>query len=202
MAKKKSKPDFSKPKESLQQADKTNLLENEEEPDFITDITYKDDVAPEDKEYEGLPLVVIAGRPNVGKSTLFNRFLKKRVAITNDQPGVTRDPVEATAILNDKPVHLVDTGGSLIGCIDILKEHGARKVYCAATHGVFSHNALERIAASDIEEFVITNTIEHPEERVKNTPNLKVLSVGFLLAKSIEAISNNKPISDVYNLFQ
>ena len=97
---------------------------------------------------------------------------------------------------------LVDTGGSLISCIDILKEHGARKVYCAATHGVFSHNALERIAASDIEEFVITNTIEHPEERVKNTPNLKVLSVGFLLAKSIEAISNNKPISDVYNLFQ
>lgn len=111
MAKKKSKPDFSKPKESLQQADKTNLLEKEEEPDFITDITYKDDVNPEDKEYEGLPLVVIAGRPNVGKSTLFNRFLKKRVAITNDQPGVTRDPVEATAILNDKPVHLVDTGG-------------------------------------------------------------------------------------------
>lgn len=108
MAKKKAKPDFSKPKES--QIENT-VAAQEEEPDFVADIIPSDDVAPEDKEYEGLPLVVIAGRPNVGKSTLFNRFLKKRIAITNDQPGVTRDPVEATAILNDQPVHLVDTGG-------------------------------------------------------------------------------------------
>ena len=108
MAKKKSKPDFSKPRDSQVEMDNT---QQEEEPDFVADIVPTDDTAPEDKEYEGLPLVVIAGRPNVGKSTLFNRFLHKRVAITNDQPGVTRDPVEATAILNDKPVHLVDTGG-------------------------------------------------------------------------------------------
>ncbi len=108
MAKKKSKPDFSKPRDSQVEMDNT---QQEEEPDFVADIVSTDDTAPEDKEYEGLPLVVIAGRPNVGKSTLFNRFLHKRVAITNDQPGVTRDPVEATAILNDKPVHLVDTGG-------------------------------------------------------------------------------------------
>ena len=91
MAKKKNKPDFSKPKEEEQA---------EQQKDFSRDA-----------EYEGLPLVVIAGRPNVGKSTLFNRFLHRRIAITNDQPGVTRDPVEATAFLNDKPVHLVDTGG-------------------------------------------------------------------------------------------
>ncbi len=91
MANKKRKPDFSKPKE-------------EEQP--VTQDEFSKEV-----EYEGLPLVVIAGRPNVGKSTLFNRFLRRRIAITNDQPGVTRDPVEATAFLNDKPVHLVDTGG-------------------------------------------------------------------------------------------
>lgn len=106
MAKKKSKPDFSKPKEI-----KTNINKNEEEPDFITNDYSKDEAAPEDKEYEGLPFVVIAGRPNVGKSTLFNRFLHRRIAIVNDRPGVTRDPVEATAILNGKPIHLVDTGG-------------------------------------------------------------------------------------------
>lgn len=108
MAKKKSKPDFSKPKES--QTEKTTV--KEEMPDFIDDSTPTGETAaPEDMEYEGLPVVVIAGRPNVGKSTLFNRFLHKRVAITNDQPGVTRDPVEATAIINEKPIHLVDTGG-------------------------------------------------------------------------------------------
>lgn len=63
------------------------------------------------KKYEGTPLLVIAGRPNVGKSTLFNRFMQRRLAIVDPTPGVTRDPVEGTAIINGKPVHLVDTGG-------------------------------------------------------------------------------------------
>ena len=96
---------------------------------------------------------------------------------------------------------LVDTGGSLIGCIRILKEKGARDIYCACTHGVLSGNAMERIAASEIKEFVITNTIEMPEEKLDKAPNVKVLSVGELLAKSIEAISREEPISDVYALF-
>ena len=119
MAKKKNKPDFSKPKEQTQneipqeQPDFINPLRKDAEITVAPDgtVSATGDVAPEDAEYEGLPLVVIAGRPNVGKSTLFNRFLRKRIAITNDQPGVTRDPVEATALLNNKPVHLVDTGG-------------------------------------------------------------------------------------------
>lgn len=63
------------------------------------------------KKYEGTPLLVIAGRPNVGKSTLFNRFMQRRLAIVDPTPGVTRDPVEGTAVINGKPVHLVDTGG-------------------------------------------------------------------------------------------
>ena len=96
---------------------------------------------------------------------------------------------------------LVDTGGSLMGCIKILKDHGANDVYCACTHGVFSGNALERIRNSGVKEFVVTNTIEMTEEQKAEVPNLKVLSVGFLLAKGIEAISNKTPISDVYNLF-
>ena len=63
------------------------------------------------KSYVNLPLVVLAGRPNVGKSTLFNRFMKRRIAIVDPTPGVTRDPVEATAFIAGKPVHLMDTGG-------------------------------------------------------------------------------------------
>ncbi|MBL8966472.1 MAG: ribosome biogenesis GTPase Der [Spirochaetaceae bacterium] len=63
--------------------------------------------------YEGLPLVVIAGRPNVGKSTLYNRLLHKRRAITDPTPGVTRDPVDAVCEFRDsgRRVRLVDTGG-------------------------------------------------------------------------------------------
>ena len=58
-----------------------------------------------------LPLVVIVGRPNVGKSTLFNRLTHTGRAITSPTPGVTRDPVEAVCLLAGKPVRLVDTGG-------------------------------------------------------------------------------------------
>ncbi|MDR2534926.1 MAG: ribosome biogenesis GTPase Der [Treponema sp.] len=63
------------------------------------------------KQYQNLPAVVLAGRPNVGKSTLFNRLLHKRRAITDPTPGVTRDPVGMDTFINGKPIKLIDTGG-------------------------------------------------------------------------------------------
>jgi GTP-binding protein len=56
-------------------------------------------------------LVVIAGRPNVGKSTLFNRLAGRRLALVSDTPGVTRDRKEAEALLRGRQVRLVDTAG-------------------------------------------------------------------------------------------
>jgi GTP-binding protein len=58
-----------------------------------------------------LPIVVIAGRPNVGKSTLFNRLAGRRTAIVADTPGVTRDRKEAEAMLRGRQVRLIDTAG-------------------------------------------------------------------------------------------
>ena len=62
------------------------------------------------------PIVAIVGRPNVGKSTLFNRLVGRRQAIVHDQPGVTRDRVHGVVRLGDgREVHLVDTGGLVAG---------------------------------------------------------------------------------------
>lgn len=130
---KKSKPDFSKPKpqkitsdeqifnenDDFNSSENDSVQKNEELSDSETgdEFGQKDENATEelkffpDKSYINLPTVAIAGRPNVGKSTLFNRFMHKRLAIVDPTPGVTRDPVEATAFIGGKPVHLVDTGG-------------------------------------------------------------------------------------------
>ncbi len=58
-----------------------------------------------------LPVVVIAGRPNVGKSTLFNRLAGRRTALVADTPGVTRDRKETEALLRGRRVRLIDTAG-------------------------------------------------------------------------------------------
>ena len=75
-----------------------------------------------------LPLVALVGRPNVGKSSLFNRFLKKRLAIVDETPGVTRDRNYSLCEWNGRQFYLIDTGGIIPGSskdIDKLVLHQA-----------------------------------------------------------------------------
>lgn len=69
-----------------------------------------------------LPVVVIVGRPNVGKSTLFNRVIKRRFAVVEDTPGITRDRLYAEAEWNGRRFNIVDTGGIVFDESDPMAE--------------------------------------------------------------------------------
>jgi GTP-binding protein len=89
-----------------------------------------------------LPVVVIAGRPNVGKSTLFNRLAGRRSAIVSDTPGVTRDRKDAQATLRGRAVRLVDTAG--------LEESDPEAIY-----GRMRASSEAAVATADLILFVI-----------------------------------------------
>jgi len=73
-----------------------------------------------------LPRVAIVGSPNVGKSTLFNRLIRQRKAITDSTPGVTRDSVESVCMLDGRSVLVMDTGGYRQQAADRLEEEISR----------------------------------------------------------------------------
>ena len=70
----------------------------------------------------GKPVVALVGRPNVGKSTIFNKLVGKKVSIIEDTPGVTRDRIYGNVSYKDYKFHLIDTGGIELGNEDFNKE--------------------------------------------------------------------------------
>ncbi len=75
--------------------------------------------------------VAIVGRPNVGKSTLFNRLLEQRKAIVDDVSGVTRDRQYGVADWNGKTFNVVDTGGFVENSNDVFEKEIAKQVLIA-----------------------------------------------------------------------
>ena len=93
---------------------------------------------------------------------------------------------------------MVDTAGTLSNAVVALKDRGAKAVYAAATHALFSGPAVERLRDAPLEEMVVTNTIAIPQE--KRFDRLKVLSVADLLAKAIDHVHSNESVSQLFEM--
>lgn len=89
---------------------------------------------------------------------------------------------------------MIDTAGTLTNAADFLIKRGAKSVRAAATHGLFSDPAMERISASFLEEILVTDTIT-PEKALRNK-KVKVISVAPLLAEAIRRIETGESISE------
>lgn len=91
---------------------------------------------------------------------------------------------------------IIDTAGTITKAASVLKNFGAKKVYGAATHGVLSGPAIKRIEESELEKFVITDTI--PLDDSKKIEKIDVVSVSCSFAEAIKRIHNNESVSKLF----
>ena len=113
----------------------------------------------------------------------------------------TRDPRVPNQVVSNRVVgevagrtcvlidDMIDTGGTIAGAVKLLHDDGAADVVIAATHGVLSEPAAERLAGCGAREVIVTNTLPIGEE--KRFPQLTVLSIAPLLASTIRAVFEN-----------
>jgi ribose-phosphate pyrophosphokinase len=92
---------------------------------------------------------------------------------------------------------MIDTAGTIVAAAEQLSERGASAVYCAATHGVFSGPAIDRLKNSSIEKVVITNTLPLPEE--KQIDKIEVLSAAGIIADAIDAVFEESSVSEIFD---
>jgi ribose-phosphate pyrophosphokinase len=147
-------------------------------------------------------LVVVA--PDAGRVKLNKLFAAKMgadLAILNkERPAqqvaeinyVIGDVKGKTALLVDD---IIDTAGTLKAAADAVMDAGARQVYAAATHGIFSGNAWKNLTAAGFEQIVVTDTVPLPPGAPEN---IKVLSCAELLTSSIRQIFTDGSVSDVF----
>ena len=116
-------------------------------------------------------IIAIVGRPNVGKSTLFNRLIQRREAIVDPTAGVTRDRHYGRSDWNGREFSLIDTGGYVTGSDDVFEEEIRRQVQLAideATSILFVVDALEGIHPTDQEISLLLRKSRKPVYLVVN----------------------------------
>jgi ribose-phosphate pyrophosphokinase len=147
-------------------------------------------------------LVVVA--PDVGRAKLAQKFAEKVGAdlavLTKERPAqqvaeigyVIGEVAGKTALIIDD---IIDTAGTLCAAAETLIDHGAAKVYAAATHGVFSGAAYENLARGHFERIVVTDTIPAPPGA---PDNVHVLPCADILTDSIRRIFTDGSVSEVF----
>ncbi len=107
---------------------------------------------------------------------------------------VVGDVKGKTCILTDD---MIDTGGTIAGAVKLLREDGAKDVVIAATHGVLSDPAAQRLADCGAREVIVTNTLPITED--KKFPQLTELSIAPLLASTIRAVFENGSVTGLFD---
>jgi ribose-phosphate pyrophosphokinase len=92
---------------------------------------------------------------------------------------------------------MIDTAGTVVQGAEVLLAQGAERVTAAATHGVFSGPAIDRLKNAPIDEVVVTNTLPLPEE--KRLDKIVVLSIAAILADAIRAVFEDASVSELFN---
>lgn len=161
------------------------------------------------KDFPENEVVVVS--PDHGGATRARRLaeiLNCPIAIV-DKRRPRPNEVEAQSIIGDvKNKYAIviddicDTAGSLCAACNIVAEHGAKEVYAAITHGIFSKNAVELIEQSAIKELVMADTIPLSPEKKARTTKIVELSVADILAETIDAIQNHTSVSKVYDQYE
>ncbi|MEN6439224.1 MAG: ribosome biogenesis GTPase Der [Syntrophobacter sp.] len=135
-----------------------------------------------------MSIIAIVGRPNVGKSTLFNRISKSSRALVDDLPGVTRDRNYASATWDEKDFTLVDTGGFLTTNESIFDEHTREQIF----------HALEE---ADILLFVADGkTGLHPEDPALFDTLRRTSKPIFFAVNKIDGVEHKRSLDEFYAL--
>ena len=146
------------------------------------------------------PIVVSPDAGGVERARAFAKLLNADLAIVDKRRprpneaaimNIIGDVKGRNAIILDD---MIDTGGTLTKVANAIKEAGAITVYAAASHGVLSGEAIEKIKNSALQEVVITDSITHE----KDLPKIKILSVASLLAEAIKKIYNDESLNTLF----
>ena len=92
---------------------------------------------------------------------------------------------------------MIDTAGTVCNAAEMVKEYGAKSVRIAATHGIFSEPALDRIKNAPLDEVIVTNTLPVSED-VQKLDNMVVLSIAPILAETLQAIFMDSSVSEIF----